>query len=139
MFREPELSNSAISFGGGYLAAPNIGVQGSRGAAAIPLLATLISWGKKGFANRIDNAMLMASRLAEALDKEEKFSLWAMPKTGVTVFRPLTIDTEEFHRKLPEGMFSTCILDNEKWLRSVVANPLADIDKIICTIQEVID
>jgi glutamate/tyrosine decarboxylase-like PLP-dependent enzyme len=135
MFREPEIANPAISFGGGYLAAPNIGVQGSRGAAAIPLLATMIAWGKTGFANRIDQTMSMASKLAKALVKEESISLWAMPKTGVTVFRPLTINTEEFYTNLPEGMFSTCILDDKKWLRSVAANPLADIDEIISTIQ----
>ena len=136
MFREPERSNPAISFGGGYLAAPNVGVQGSRGAAAIPLLATMIAWGKNGFTNRIDHAMSMANKLAKALNKEDSIFLWAMPKTGVTVFRPLTINTEVFYKKLPEGMFSTCILDDEKWLRSVAANPLADIDKIISTIQE---
>ncbi len=138
MFREPERSNPAISFGGGYLTAPNVGVQGSRGAAAIPLLATMIAWGKNGFSNRIDHAMSMASKLAKALDKEEGISLWAIPKTGVTVFRPITINTEEFYRNLPEGMFSTCILDDEKWLRSVAANPLADIDEIISTIQEAV-
>jgi len=138
MFREPNLADPAISFGGGYLAAPNVGVQGSRGAAAIPLLATMIAWGKDGFVNRIDHAMSMANKLSNALNKEDNISLWGMPKTGVTVFRPLTIDTEKFYRKLPEGMFSTCILDNKKWLRSVAANPIADIDEIISAIQKAI-
>jgi glutamate/tyrosine decarboxylase-like PLP-dependent enzyme len=138
MFRDPDQANQAISFGGDYLAAPNVGVQGSRGAAAIPLLATMIAWGKNGFTNRIDHVMSMAIKLANVLNKQDSISLWAMPKTGVTVFRSLTIDTEEFYRNLPEGMFSTCILDNEKWLRSVAANPLADIDEIISTIQEAI-
>jgi L-2,4-diaminobutyrate decarboxylase len=138
MFREPALSNPAISFGGGYLAAPNVGIQGSRGAAAIPLLATMISWGKNGFSKRIDTAMAMASKLSKVLCKEDGIFLWAMPKTGVTVFRPITMNTEEFYSKLPEGMFSTCILDDQKWLRSVAANPLADIDEIISTIQRAI-
>ncbi|MEN8220520.1 MAG: pyridoxal-dependent decarboxylase [Pseudomonadota bacterium] len=136
MFREPERSNPAISFGGGYLAAPNVGVQGSRGASAVPLLATMIAWGKSGLSSRIDHAMSMASKLANSVDKEESISLWAMPKTGVTVFRPLTMSTEELYSNLPEGMFSTCILDDEKWLRSVAANPLADIDDIISAIPE---
>lgn len=138
MFREPERANPAISFGGGYLAAPNVGVQGSRGAAAIPLLATMIAWGKSGITNRIDYAMSMASKLAKVLNKEDSISLWAMPTTGVTVFRPRTINTDEFYRNLPEGMFSTCVLDNEKWLRSVAANPLADIDEITSTIKDAI-
>jgi len=138
MFRDHELANAAISFGGGYLANPNIGVQGSRGAAAIPLLATLLAWGRAGIVDRIDRAMSMAHLLAEKLSVEKSISLWAMPKTGITVFRPLTAATEDFNRRLPEGMLSTCIIQDECWLRSVAANPLADIDGIFSTIQEVI-
>ncbi|VAW90186.1 Aromatic-L-amino-acid decarboxylase [hydrothermal vent metagenome] len=138
MFRQPEIANPAISFGGGYLAAPNIGVQGSRGASAIPLLATMIAWGRKGITERIDHAMSMATMLATELSKDDSFSLWAMPKTGVTVFRPLTMSTEEFYQRLPEGMLSTCVLDDKKWLRSVAANPLADIDIILSAIKEAI-
>ena len=138
MFREPEVANPAISFGGGYLAAPNIGVQGSRGASAIPLLATMIAWGKKGISDRIDHAMSMSTTLASKFSKEDRILLWAMPTTGVTVFRPLTMSTEELYQCLPEGMFSSCVLDDEKWLRSVAANPLADIDEIISEIQEAI-
>ena len=138
MLRDVDLANSAISFGGGYLATPNIGVQGSRGASAIPLLATMIAWGREGIADRIDHAMSMASILATELSKEDNISLWAMPETGVTVFRPLTMSTEEFYQCLPEGMFSSCVLDGEKWVRSVAANPLADIDKIILAVQEAV-
>lgn len=138
MFRDADLANKAISFGGGYLAVQNIGVQGSRGAAAIPLLATMIAWGKEGITDRIDHAMSMANILATALIKEDNISLWAMPKTGVTVFRPLHMNTEEFYQCLPKGMFSTCMLDNERWLRSVAANPLADIDEIVSIISEAI-
>lgn len=138
MFRDADLANSAISFGGSYLAVPNIGVQGSRGASAIPLLATMIAWGKEGIADRIDHLMSMANILATELIKEDNISLWAMPKTGVTVFRPLNMNTEEFYQRLPEGMFSTCMLDDEKWLRSVAANPLADIEEIVSIISEII-
>lgn len=48
------------------------------------------------------------------------------------------MSTEAFYERLPEGMLSTCVLDNEKWLRSVAANPLADIDEIISTIKDTI-
>ena len=58
-----------------------------------------------------------------------------MPKTGVTVFRPLTMSTGEFYQRLPEGMLSTCVLDDKKWLRSVAANPLADIDILLSAIK----
>lgn len=136
MFRQPELANSAISFGGGYLAAPNIGVQGSRGAAAISLLATLLAWGKGGLAQRIEQTMSMSHTLAEALQQEEEIILLAMPTTGVTVFRPKNISTEEFYQRLPAGMLSTCIVEGEHWLRSVAANPMADMDKIIDAIRK---
>lgn len=139
MFREPEVVNPAISFGGGYLAAPNIGVQGSRGASAVPLLATLLAWGKKGISARIEHAMSLVTMLAERLAKEEHISLWAAPTSGIIVFRSLTMSTEELYKRLPEGMFSTCILEGEKWLRAVAANPLADIDEIFSAIQEAIE
>jgi L-2,4-diaminobutyrate decarboxylase len=47
--------------------------------------------------------------------------------------------TEELHKRLPEGMFSTCLLDDKTWLRSVAANPLADINEIISTINNEIN
>jgi L-2,4-diaminobutyrate decarboxylase len=98
----------------------------------------MLAWGKKGFSDRIEHAMSMATTLAGRLSKEDRISLWAVPTTGVTVFRPLTMSTEELYKLLPEGMFSTCVLDEQKWLRSVAANPLADIDNIVATIQEAI-
>jgi len=135
MFRDTDSVNPAISFGGGYLAAPNIGVQGSRGASAIPLLATMIAWGREGIVDYIDHSMSMAGVLASALSKEANICLWAFPETGVTVFRPLTLSTDELYQCLPDQMFSNSVLDGEKWIRSVAANPLADIDKIIAAVQ----
>lgn len=138
LFREPDLANAAISFGGSYLSRPNIGIQGSRGAAAIPLLATMIAWGKRGLVERIDRTMAIAQQLAERLNETDSMCLWAMPKTGITVFRPHNYSVEDFLTHLPEGMLSTCILQDEQWLRSVVANPIADIDAIWSSIQTAI-
>lgn len=137
MFRDPELANSAISFGGGYLADPNIGVQGSRGASAIPLLATLLAWGRAGIVERIDRAMSIANQLAEKLSKDKNILIWALPKTGVTVFRPVSFATDDFQKRLPEGMLSTCIIQNERWLRAVAINPMADIESILSIIEEI--
>jgi len=136
LFRQPELANPAVSFGGGYLATANIGVQGSRGAAAIPLLATLIAWGRKGLVERIDHTMSIAQQLADELSEQKGIALWAMPKTAVTVFRPLAGNIEDFQSRLPKGMFSTCTLEEQAWVRSVAANPLADVENIIHRIRE---
>ncbi len=131
MFKQPDLANQAISFGGGYLAEPNIGVQGSRGAAAVPLLATMLAWGRQGFARKIDGCMDLATALAARIRSLHGIELWAEPVTGVTVFRPTNMALEDFVQHLPEGMLSTCVIQGEKWMRSVAANPMADIDKIV--------
>jgi len=136
MFRQPELANPALSFGGGYLATPNIGVQGSRGAAAIPLLAMLIAWGRNGLVGRIDRTMSIAQKLADELSGQDGIALWAAPKTAVTVFRPIAGSVEEFQSRLPAELFSTCTLEEQRWVRSVAANPLADVEKIICSVRK---
>lgn len=82
--------------------------------------------------------MLMSEKLADELNNERGISLWEMPTTGVTVFRPLTCSAEDLLKRLPEGTLSTCIVDDEPWLRSVAAIPLADIDEIISTILEAV-
>jgi L-2,4-diaminobutyrate decarboxylase len=42
LFRDPDAAHGAMSFGGGYLAAPNVGLLGSHGNAALPLAALLL-------------------------------------------------------------------------------------------------
>jgi L-2,4-diaminobutyrate decarboxylase len=137
LFRQPELAQEALSFGGSYLATANVGLQGSRGAAAIPLLATLLAWGRQGMAERIEATMAMADQLAAALAQDDRFVLWGEPKTGITVFRPRYVSTEELYRHLPTGMLSTCVVDQHTWLRSVAINPLADVAQILATLETI--
>ena len=47
LFKEPDAAHAAMSYGGGYLAAPNIGVAGSAPATAIPFAASLMAWGSR--------------------------------------------------------------------------------------------
>ncbi|MEM9217256.1 MAG: pyridoxal-dependent decarboxylase [Cyanobacteria bacterium P01_F01_bin.150] len=136
LFRDLELANSAISFGGGYLTEPNIGVQGSRGAAAVSLLATLIAWGQTGLVERIDWTMAIAQTLSDFILAEPGLDQLAAPTTGINVFRPTRITTDTLLQCLPEGLFSTCVLGDNVWLRSVAANPLADINAIIDVLQQ---
>ena len=136
LFKDSKTSNEAISFGGSYLAVPNIGVQGSKGANAIPLLATLIAFGKNGIVELIEHSISMANQLTNALSEEDNIIIFKTQKIGITVFRPLKCDTSTFIKLLPEGMFSTCKLDGRLWIRSVAANPLADIERIISTVQK---
>lgn len=134
LFQDIELANTAISYGGGYLASPNIGVQGSRSAAAIPLLATLLAWGRAGIVARIEHTMALAEKLATMLDKDDNVTLWARPETGITVFRPANLPVESFMDQIPKGMLSNCVIRHESWVRSVAANPMANIERIYETI-----
>jgi glutamate/tyrosine decarboxylase-like PLP-dependent enzyme len=131
MFRNLDAANAAISFGGGYLASPNVGVQGSRSAAAIPLLATLLAWGREGVAQRLDRLMQMADSLADEIEKCDRLELWGRPQTAINVFRPLCSSTVAFVQALPPGMLSTCVLDGQTWARSVAANPSVDMDAVV--------
>ncbi len=139
MFKDVERANAAISFGGGYLVDPNVGVQGSRSASAITLMATLIALGRRGLVERIDRMMSMATELAEYLSEAKTIELLAMPKTGVTVFRSRNHNTNDIQQLFPDNMFSSCIIEKEYWLRSVAANPLADVQQIINSVKTVID
>lgn len=131
LFRNLESANAAVSFNGGYLAKPNVGVQGSRSAAAVPLLATLLAWGREGVAQRIDHLMRLADLLADAIEKSDRLELWGRPQTGINVFRPMYSSTARLLLKLPPGMLSTCVLDGNTWARSVAANPSVDIDLVV--------
>lgn len=136
LFKDLDRSNAAISFGSNYLSKLNIGVQGSRGATAVPLLATLLAWGRTGLAERLDHAMALAGHLAEGVKRNDQLRLWEQPKTGITIFRPETGDVEGFHASLPDGMLSKCEVRGQRWLRSVAANPLADVDAILRRLKQ---
>ena len=118
------------------MSSPNIGVQGSRGASVVSLLATIIAWGREGIAHYIDLAMSNSKKFAIEVQKNERISLWAFPQTGVTVFRAVDLGTRDFMAHLPAGMFSSCNFGRETWVRAVAANPMTDIDQILRAIRE---
>jgi len=138
LFRDLAVANAALSFGSGYLAKPNIGVQGSRSAAAIPLLATLLAWGRTGLVRRLDRLMQVAETLAHAIASHDRLELWHPPQTGITVFRPIDTDSTALIAKTPQGMLSTCVLDGETWARSVAANPCVDCEQVIRAILDAV-
>jgi L-2,4-diaminobutyrate decarboxylase len=72
LFKDTASAHGALSFGGAYLAVPNIGVLGSHGAVAIPLVALLRSWGRDGLADRIDRCMEAAERFAAFVQNDPR-------------------------------------------------------------------
>ena len=135
LFRDTGVAHAAVSFGGTYLAAPNIGVLGSHGAAGVTLLATLLSWGRDGLAERIGRCMGDAGRLAAFLAGEPRAELLAPPATGVVVWRPADRDVDALYVRLPGGVASRATIGGDSWLRHVAANPNAEVSGVIAAIQ----
>jgi L-2,4-diaminobutyrate decarboxylase len=94
---------------------------------AIPLLATLLAWGREGLAARIEKCVHVAERIAEYVSQDDRLELLTLPVTGVVNWRPK--DTQFFdawYQSLPQGMVSTTTIHGEKWFRNVIANPMAN-------------
>lgn len=136
LFARAARAQEALSFGGDYLAAPNIGVLGSHGATALPLAATLLAWGRAGVAERIEADLALAARLADRVTAEPELELWGEPVTGIVVWRPRDADVAALHARLHEAWVSLAYLDGEPWLRSVADNPLADPDLVVDAVLE---
>jgi L-2,4-diaminobutyrate decarboxylase len=131
LFRDPQRANAAISFSGGYLTIPNVGVLSSHGAVAVPLLGTLLAWGRRGLVERIDRCMASAERLAAAVAASPKFELFAPPETGLVVFRPKDGAIDAHATRLAPLTASTAPIKGKTWLRCVAANPIVDIESVI--------
>jgi glutamate/tyrosine decarboxylase-like PLP-dependent enzyme len=130
-FRDPARANAAVSLRGDYLAVPNIGLLGSRGANAVPLLGTLMAWGRQGVAERIERCMSYAARLAQAIEASARLQLFAPPETGVIVFRPRRKPVAALASKLGPATASIVSIHEQMWLRCVAANPLLDVGRVL--------
>ena len=136
LFRDSAKAHAALSFGGEYLAVPTIGILGSHGAIAVPLMATLLAWGRQGLAARIEKCMQFAARLAQFVNDEPLLELLAPPQTGIVVWR--VRDNAAFanvHGRLPAGLASTTTIAGERWFRCVAANPDADFDLVTTALR----
>ena len=136
MFRDSAAAHEAISYGGGYLAAPNVGLLGSHGASALPLALTLLAWGREGTARRIDDCMALSRRLAERVQAEARLELFGPSVTGVVLWRAAGLPAAEVQARLKGAFVSLSTVHAETWLRSVAANPNADPDLVVDAVLE---
>ncbi len=137
-FSDPA-AQDAISFGGSYLTTPNVGVQGSRSAAGVALLGTLLAWGRTGLAERLEKAVELTDALAQRLDTDARSELLQTPETGVLNWRPVpgSSETEDVLAKLgPTG--SRTMVNKELWVRQVAANMNADLESIWAKIDRIL-
>lgn len=135
LFRDTAKAHPAISFGGAYLSAPNVGVLGSHGASAVPLLATLLAWGRSGLAARIDHAMALAQGLHDALSRDDRVTLFGPAQSGLVLWRPNAEPAADLRARLPVGMSSLTEVEGQAWVRQVAANPVADLGVILDAID----
>jgi L-2,4-diaminobutyrate decarboxylase len=135
-FAQPDRVEKALTFGGNYLARPNVGLLGSHGATALPLLATLLAWGLEGVRQRIESDMAIAQRLSERVQAEPALELWGLPRTGIVVWRPRRGDPMQIRQRLRDAWVSATTLNGQTWFRSVAANPLADPDRLVNAVLE---
>lgn len=125
-----------IAFGGAYLAKPNIGVQGSRGAAGVALLGTLLAWGRDGLVARIEAAMELADALADRLEADPRAKLRQRPETGVLTWRPADANRTEAVMAALGRTASRTAIDGAPWVRQVAANMHADLGAIWVRIDD---
>ena len=120
MFADPAVQ-AAISFGGSYLTTPTIGIQGSRSAAGIALLGTLLAWGRRGLADRIETLVRASDTLAAWLEADPRCMLRQRPETGVVTWRPNALSSQSVLDRLGPTASRT-VIDGEVYLRHVAAN-----------------
>lgn len=128
LFRDPA-AKASITFTSSYLARPNSGVEGTRSATALPLLATLLAWGQAGLAERIERCMGIAEALATRLAADPRCELRQSPETGVINWRPRNGEAERVITAL-EGTSSAFTIDEALWVRQVSANPHAQVEAL---------
>ena len=127
-FRDTESANKTISANSGYLSSANVGLLGSHGAIGLPMLATLMAWGKQGLIERLEKTMELSVQLWTSLQNNPNVIVFDQPVTGVILWRPKdNIDTKELFTKMPIGSASLVTLNDKYWIRHVAANPQADV------------
>jgi L-2,4-diaminobutyrate decarboxylase len=130
LFRDTARAHPAISSGGAYLAQPNVGLLGSHGANAVPLLGLLLAWGREGLEDRIDRCMAAARRFAGLVSADAAFELYAPCQTGVVLWRARDVASDVMKSRMDPGMVSLTRMGSQVWLRCVAANPNADPDRV---------
>jgi L-2,4-diaminobutyrate decarboxylase len=102
LFQDAKTAHVALSFGGGYLATPNVGLLGSHGAVAVPLLATLMAYCRDGMVRRIEHCMALGDWLStfiaadarlEVLQSRRQASRFGdrRKSSGLTWFWPVSL------------------------------------------------
>jgi L-2,4-diaminobutyrate decarboxylase len=137
LFADHETAHKSISIDGAYLAVPNVGVLGSHGTIAAPLIAMLLAFGREGIASMIDNSMTLADELAALVAAHADLELRSAPNCGVLCWRHKRVSADDIKQHLPDDvMVSSTMINGQPWLRSVAANPNAQPAKVVAGVLQ---
>jgi L-2,4-diaminobutyrate decarboxylase len=137
LFADHEAAHRSISIDAAYLTVPNVGILGSHGAIAAPLVAMLLAYGREGVAGMIDRTMALIDELAELVDAHDDLESRSAPSSGVLCWRHKSVSVDEIKRHLPpDVVVSTTTINGEPWLRSVAANPNAEPAKVVAGVLQ---
>ena len=140
LFRDAE-SQRKISYGAPTglppaIATPTVGLLGSAPTTSMPLLATLLSMGRRGVAERIEADVRKATALAALAREDDEFEVFEgragdAGRTGVVAWRPKAfapdaISMHALRSSMEAAWVSLATIDGVTWFRSVAANPNAD-------------
>jgi len=101
----------------------------------VALMATLVAYGRTGVVAWIDRCMDLANRLAGLVDDHPDLELRSAPRSGIVCWRLRGESPEEtVSRVAPEIGLSWTVIDGERWVRSVAANPMADPELVISVV-----
>ena len=132
LFRDVESAHASISVDAAYLSVANVGILGSHGAVAVPLLATLLAYGRCGVAEWIETTMTLADELWGLVEAHPDLEARSRPHAGVLCWRHRTVGVDAVRANLPgDVLVSVTAVDGELWLRSVAANPMADPVRVV--------
>ncbi len=78
--------------------------------------------------------MTHAEYLARLVETSVAFELFDWPTSGIVLWRHKYLDTEVLLGRVP-GVASSTVIGDERWIRSVAANPMIDVNKVFDAIR----
>ncbi|MEI8081716.1 MAG: pyridoxal-dependent decarboxylase [Actinomycetes bacterium] len=135
LFKDPQKADRVLEFTGPS-GTSQLGLMGSRSDRALPLAMLLLAYGSEGLAGWIEQEMEAIGRVGEALFARDDVKVFAAPRSGVLLWRPLTRDVVEVAARLGAQRGRTVYAAGHRWIRNVAANPLMDSAALLAAIDE---
>ena len=155
LFADPA-SLDEITTGAAYLASPNVGVMGSRGAAGtLSLALTIAAYGLDQLGAWVDQCLALADGFVSLIDAEPRLERHPASDCGVVLWRPVGVSVADL--RIAHAFVSTTRVPplgaegrsgtgsngqpgegDEVWLRSVASHPFVDGPAVIRAVLDAV-